>query len=289
MNFIDKSAALTVVSCLLYACGTSEPTPTNNTTAGDTEATLDNLQSPPLDTSKLGTLYGESATLRVLLTDAPIDADNVFVTFCGVHVAARSALSGASTVDAGAAGDAGAAETEAEYASGDAGAGTWISLGDDCQTYDLLALRNGISTELGLQALPPGAYGQIRLMLTEASIVVGGETKPLTIPSGVQSGIKVGHGFVLEAGMLTTLALDFDAARSIHETPGMGYVMRPVIELLGERKESLTEAVAHDSKHDAGVPPARDAGARESASHASARPELDPSSWHAGNKGASSK
>jgi hypothetical protein len=127
----------------------------------------------------------------------------------------------------------------------------WLELSTACQSFDLLKLQGGLTTELGLDALPPGEYGQIRLGLTKASIQVGGQTYPLTIPSGTQSGIKIGHHFAVEAGGLTTLALDFDAAKSIH-VAGQGYVMRPVISVVGELKESTQEVRERAATREAG-------------------------------------
>jgi hypothetical protein len=307
VSVLVKTGVLVVLGGLVSGCSIGDVAPATEPVQNGSEAALDDLEIPALSDAQLGTLDGERAHLRLLLTDAPIDADNVFVTFCGVQVAARSRAAGHATdaggsrfdadrgepafvADAGAsrlaafapisvdAGDAGAAPPhDPSLQDGgvdpahpvDAGAperdGHWISLSDACHTYDLLALRNGISAELGLQALPAGSYGQIRLLLSEASIVVDGQTSPLSIPSGMQSGIKVGHGFELHAGSLTTLALDFDAARSIHEAPGRGYIMRPVIELLGERQETLGEVARRESKRDAGAAAGRPAPARQGA------------------------
>jgi hypothetical protein len=69
-------------------------------------------------------------------------------------------------------------------------------------------------------------------MLADASIVVSGVQQGLSIPSGSESGLKIGHGFDLRDGAATTLTLDFDAGRSIRYAPGNGFMMSPVIELI---------------------------------------------------------
>ena len=275
-----SATALTTLVGFSYACGSNGGAASPVGSAG---TGLDNLQEPALSADQLMTLSSDRASLRLLLTDAPIDADNVFVTFCGVRVQSHGTTAHVDgqpgrAADAGADGhgdgreDAGAPTAREEAANvsesdagtaaaiADAGAssgeGGWLALGSECHTFDLLALQNGITSELGFATLPPGAYGQIRLMLSEASIVVNGTELPLNVPSGVESGIKIIHGFQLEAGSLTTLALDFDAARSIHGDQDSGYILRPVIELAGERLESYQDTANRNANRP--TPPAID-------------------------------
>lgn len=175
--------------------------------------------------------------LRVLLTDAPLDAEKVFVTFCGLSVeqlAVAPAFGGASGLAEG--GAPGAEE------------GGWKALSVDCQTVDLLELQGGVTEALGVAALPAGQYGQIRLMLTAASLVVAGEEQELFVPSGEASGLKIGNGFTLTAGVATTLTLDFDAEKSVHFAPGKGYIMKPVIALVDEAQH--TEDMLDDESSD---------------------------------------
>jgi uncharacterized protein DUF4382 len=228
------------------------------------------------------------SALRVLMTDAPIAADNVFVTFCGIQVASGDAASDAERsddferpegADAGApsssegSGDAddarsdrpkallpeatdgsGGASGDTEVAvsndaerpsSADAGApeskptvsGTeshegWRVISDKCQTIDLLTLQDGVTEAVGINTLPPGSYGQIRLMLTEAAIVVAGERQPLVVPSGAESGVKIVGGFTVRDGQAVTITIDFDAASSIRYAPGTGFMMAPVIKVV---------------------------------------------------------
>jgi uncharacterized protein DUF4382 len=281
---IWMTTALATILSSAYACSSNPSAPGSEATPSDSDTNLDPLAGPDLSDAQLTTLSGEQAMLRVLLTDAPVDAEHVYVTFCGVRVQSRGVASetdGSLSQDAGAATDHRSDAGEATEEVADAGAPTdhgdgegsagrddagarpaldggaespvngWISLGDDCQTFDLLALQHGITAELGFDALPPGSYGQIRLMLREARIVVDGNELPLTVPSGEQSGIKIVHGFELQAGSLTTLALDFDAARSIRETGTGEYIMRPVIELIGDRRETFQDVTARESARSA--------------------------------------
>jgi hypothetical protein len=241
MNLVRTGTVLGFLGSLLCACSSGEAAaPPNQSTV--TRDSLDDLSVTELSDAQLATLGGERAALRMLMTDAPIDAEHVYVTFCKVEVSVASGAPAGAPSD-GAPADAGAPAGEAQVA-GDAGtpsAELWRTVAEGCHRQDLLALRNGVTTELALDTLPAGSYGQIRLDLTEASIVVNGQEHPLTVPSAARSGLKIIHGFELIAGELTTLALDFDAARSIHETPGAGYIMRPVIELIGERRDRLQD------------------------------------------------
>lgn len=133
--------------------------------------------------------------LNVLLTDAPGDFEAVWVNIARVEI---------------------------EAASG------WQPLTDAAQRFDLLTLRNDVTAALGGATLAPGTYGQLRLLVDEASVVVDGVESPLAIASGAQTGIKIPLGQTLEADMEYTLTLDYDAAKSV-KTTGQGYLMTPVI------------------------------------------------------------
>jgi hypothetical protein len=246
MNVLRAGAALGFVSVLLAACSGSEVAPASNQGASGS-GSLDGLTVADLSDAQLQTLSGDQAALRVLMTDAPVEAEHVNVTVCKVQVHAGDDASAEGSGEVGA--DAGAAQTD-----GDAGSSSvpgWRTVAEGCRSFDLLALRDGVTTDLGLDTLPAGSYGMIRLNVSEASIVVDGQEHTLTIPSGAQRGIKIVHHFELIAGELTTLALDFDAARSIHESAD-GYVMRPVITPVGERHESFADAARPHA--DAGQP-----------------------------------
>lgn len=109
----------------------------------------------------------------------------------------------------------------------------WIVIDDDVRTFDLLALANGAMEVLGEGPLDPGHYTQIRLKLGEGStVVVDGESHPLEVPSGMQSGVKLNHPFDILDGTLYELTLDFDAARSIHVTGNDRYILSPVIRVV---------------------------------------------------------
>jgi hypothetical protein len=146
--------------------------------------------------------------LQVLLTDAPGDFEHVWVNIASV------------AIESG---------------------GQWLSLAATPQRFDLLVLQNDVTAALGGATLAPGTYGQLRLIVDSASVVVAGQESPLTIASGTQTGIKINLGATLEENMSYAVTLDFDAARSVKAT-GHGYLMTPVIEikaLVGTDRKSV--------------------------------------------------
>lgn len=156
---------------------------------------------------------GESGTgiLKVSLTDAPAAYDQVNVTFTQVAVHAGSAE-----------------DTTGNSADSTSG---WIILSDTEQTFDLLTLNNGASALLGEAELAAGHYTQLRLELASAEVVNDSVSYPLTIPSGT---LKFVSGFDVTADSTTQLLVDFDAARSIHQTGKGQYKLKPTIRIINQ-------------------------------------------------------
>ena len=158
--------------------------------AGCSENTTDN------------SLSAGDGRLKLYLTDAPAsyDAVNVNVLRVEVHRSGMDSTSG------------------------------WSVIESQPATYDLIQLRNGAMAVMGDTSLPAGSYTQIRLILGEGcTVVVDGVPHDLSVPSGPQTGIKLNTPFVIEAGKLYELTLDFDADKSIHRTGNGQYKMSPVI------------------------------------------------------------
>lgn len=108
----------------------------------------------------------------------------------------------------------------------------WASLDTiESGVYDLLTLTGGAEALLADNELPAGPLSQIRLILGDKnSLKVDGETLPLTVPSGSQSGLKLAVNQTLEAGVTYSILLDFDAAQSVVEAGNSGkYLLKPVI------------------------------------------------------------
>ena len=136
--------------------------------------------------------------LKVLLTDAPGDFDEVWVNIAEVQIE-----------------------------SADAG---WITLTEGPQQFDLLTLQNDVTAALGGGQLAPGMYGQLRLIVDDAHVVADGISEDLKIASGAQTGIKINLDATIEENMVYTLVIDFDAAKSVKST-GQGWLMTPVIKV----------------------------------------------------------
>lgn len=119
--------------------------------------------------------------------------------------------------------------------------GSWTKVLDVDRTVDLLTLANGVRLELGLVDLAAGHYTQMRFILgttnsvdaaKPANYVVdgAGDVHAMTVPSGVQSGIKLVQGFDINENSTTELVFDFDVAASIVAAGNSGkYLLRPTI------------------------------------------------------------
>lgn len=111
----------------------------------------------------------------------------------------------------------------------------WTTLSSPNQTYDLLALQNGVSATLASGAtLPAGHYGQMRLILGSGDSVVlsDGSAQPLTTPSAMHSGLKLIVDFDVAAGTTKDVFIDFDAAHSIQIVQAGAsskYILRPTL------------------------------------------------------------
>ncbi|MEP7027044.1 MAG: DUF4382 domain-containing protein [Candidatus Eisenbacteria bacterium] len=152
-------------------------------------------------------------TMNVRMTDAPgaFDHVNLVVTQVSAHLA-------------------GAAAADSDSAGSNSG---WITLSSEAVTYDLLTLQNGVFVTIGTGRIPAGHYTQIRLKLGAGStVVVDGVTYPLTVPSGLQTGLKLVGSFDVPANGLLDVALDFDAARSVIQNGAGLYHLKPTVRVM---------------------------------------------------------
>lgn len=101
--------------------------------------------------------------------------------------------------------------------------------------YNLLKFNNGIDTVLAAADLPAGELSQMRLVLgSNNTVVVNGQSYPLTTPSAQQSGLKFNIHSTLTAGIVYRLWIDFIANRSIVATGSGKYLLKPVIRTYSE-------------------------------------------------------
>lgn len=152
------------------------------------------------------------ATLQVRLTDAPGDYEAVYIDLQGIEI--------------------NPSETSDETAG-------WVRLKNtQAGVYDLLKLTNGLDTLLASEVIPAGKIEQIRLILgNKNSVKVNGTTYTLKTPSSQQSGLKLKVNTTLQEGIIYTMLLDFDAAKSVVQTGSSGnYNLKPVIRTIVEAK-----------------------------------------------------
>jgi hypothetical protein len=96
--------------------------------------------------------------------------------------------------------------------------------------YDLLRFSNGLDTLIATATLEITTVKQIRFILgPNNSIVLNGTTYPLSTPSAEQSGLKLQVNQVLQAGVLYTVLIDFDANKSIVDMGNGNYKLKPVL------------------------------------------------------------
>ncbi len=110
------------------------------------------------------------------------------------------------------------------------GTAGWYTVINTTQTFDLIALQN-VTEIWGNATLTAGWYTQIRLFVDNAVLTIDGVEYNCTIPSHV---IKLIKPFNISANGTTTLILDFDVQKSVHETGNGEYVFKPTIKVIQE-------------------------------------------------------
>lgn len=119
---------------------------------------------------------------------------------------------------------------EAEDENGGGG----VTLFDEVQDYDLFDLQNGVSALLGDADVPEGQYSQLRLVITSAEVTLSdNSTRDLTVPSGMQSGVKVSFpGTISIGGDAAAIELEMDVEANFHLAPPSGagkVIFTPVV------------------------------------------------------------
>lgn len=119
-------------------------------------------------------------------------------------------------------------DLQAVEITGNDGEAVLISVNEG--VYNLLDFSNGTDTLLATGALEVARLDQIRLILgTNNSVKVNGVTYPLSTPSADQTGLKLQVQQTLEAGVVYSVLLDFDANKSIVVLGNGSYKLKPVI------------------------------------------------------------
>ncbi|MFN8286152.1 MAG: DUF4382 domain-containing protein [Chitinophagales bacterium] len=122
----------------------------------------------------------------------------------------------------------------------------WVTMNNvHTGIYNLLELTNGTDTVLATSDIPSGDISQICLILGSSnSVVVDGQSYPLTIPSGSESGLKINVHHEVQTGQTTQVLLDFNAGASIHQTGNGDYHLKPVIHAIVVSSTSATGAIS---------------------------------------------
>lgn len=154
-----------------------------------------------------------TGALKVQLTDAPFSSDSVSrVDIFVVRIDAKTSVSDSADAAKGATDDS-------------ASATGWTTIATPKAKIELLALRNGVFTELGKKSLAAGTYQSFRLVidasqssvtLKNGTVLTSSSTPSVTFPSASRSGLKINltTPLVVTAGDTTTTLIDFDVNQS---------------------------------------------------------------------------
>lgn len=152
----------------------------------------------------------DKGQLSVAITDGPIDsAEAVVVQFTGIEI------------------------------QGEGGPQSFDF--DTAKTIDLMQLTGDESLELLPDTeLDAGQYQWMRLKVnaergvTDSYIDIDGARYSLFIPSGGETGLKLNRPFVIAAGGVTDLTIDFDLRKSVHEPQdaAQDYYLRPSLRIV---------------------------------------------------------
>jgi hypothetical protein len=134
----------------------------------------------------------------------------------------------------------------------------FIVLSTDTLSFDLINLRNGITSELLNLDIPQGSYDLIRLYVEEAGLKIKDQSTgyKVKIPSGQQTGIKIfiKPSLVVDGGLTSELLLDFDLSKSFVMRGNMdkpsgvnGFIFKPVIRAVNNTTAGRLEGIITDS------------------------------------------
>lgn len=109
------------------------------------------------------------------------------------------------------------------------------------KTIDLVTQSSTASAELFDQPIPPGSYGQVRLMVNADGsannsyiVLADGSMHGLLVPSGAETGLKLVTGFTVPSSGVVDYTIDFDLRKAITCPPGQApaCILKPVERLV---------------------------------------------------------
>lgn len=123
---------------------------------------------------------------------------------------------------------------------------SFIVLSEKTQQFNLLDLRNGITSDMLEMTIDTGSYDLIRMHVVEGKIILkDGTTFNLKIPGGSANGlkIKISPELVVEGGITNEVLLDFDVSKSfsvqgnIKAKNGIkGFMFKPVVRAVSQKQ-----------------------------------------------------
>ena len=193
----------------------------------------------------------KTGSVKVLLTDDPALYEAVYVTVDEVQVHKQVSCD---TV----------VEQNSSQSSSDSNAtdecldnSPWQTIASPHRTINLLALQNGMTTELGEANISVGTYTQLRFILGEDEdnttnilgtphpyanylILTGDDTVALKVPSNV---LRQNHQFEVQESSTYEMLIDFDANQSIHQAGESGqWILTPVLGISGKYQNNNAQS-----------------------------------------------
>ncbi|MDX1348380.1 MAG: DUF4382 domain-containing protein [Thiomicrorhabdus chilensis] len=183
-----------------------------------------------------------TGTLNLSLTDAPIDeASEVVVEFSGVSIKKQTE-------------DTQTENTTSEATEEDtADSSEWVNITFDTPvSINLLDLQGSQNYKLlSGQELQTGTYSEIRLHIhtddqdgdleNYITLTEGGAQHEITIPSGLQTGLKVKGDITIPENGEAAFTIDFDVRKSIVVQGNGEYKLKPVLKLI---QDELTGTIS---------------------------------------------
>ncbi len=108
-------------------------------------------------------------------------------------------------------------------------AGNWEAVVFPDREFELMDLLFEPES-LGLAGLSDGTYTAVRIVIRSATVVDSSGTHTVTVPPAImEDGLEVPVTFDMSFAKMTTLLMDFNAARSLKINPDGSYSLDPVI------------------------------------------------------------
>jgi len=148
------------------------------------------------------TLQNKTTEFNILLTDAPIDLEEVNIDIKEVLVIGNGMTDS-------------------------------LDISTAAGVYNLLDFQDGVTTLIGSSILSVDTITGVRIILGENNTVVkDGESFELKTPSAQQSGLKLKVCIPVTDIAEYDLTLDFDACKSVFQTGNGKFILKPRIKIL---------------------------------------------------------